>query len=714
MDKRNNRREFIKKVSISGLGLGLVNSFPMAHAGSPEQELIHPGILKSYIPSDPSLTFIPRRAASWWVTIEDLQWSQKTIVDKIKRRAAAFAEAKIDTALNYGWHIRFDFSNYFGQLHGYLASAAEELHKYNIKFMDHYSCNHVERPRGDVEFKKLQRGQRHHVLLFHDPIAAEHAQYEGHYFKDICEVDIRDGSRGYARQYQMETFCHNNPGFLDMHAKYLQRLMKEVPLDGIEVDDMCNYAGLTTCACQHCRSRFRKDYGHEIPAFGDKAFWGDTTKPMLQWGNYENPVFRDWLRTKTDAIVDHVKLVKSIVGNIPLMSCCSSSGPVTLNAISLDLEKMAPGLDFFMLENVGTNVRSVDWVRMDAEAMNQKDIADKRGAAPAMALSYTIYEKGGYFGWALSRYWGVANWSSTHNQRLEEDPADAMEMEDVISPSNKWEFKHSDLNYREGKDLVEARLVNNKYCRENGWKGEDGLEHWDRIKAWTEHLVRANVGYRFLRSEELSDAKILLKEKTPLILDGVACISDQQFTAISTYLSKGGSAWLALPFGTHDDKGFRRTSPLSEKLLKSNYKNLELIASASKSDPLKSLMQAKKFKPLIRQVSGDPGWVARIRMHKEKPVIHFMNTMLIGIPHPQIKDNSGIHILTDIGSKVKNNDLSFEINTVEIELSGLKLLSPELGEEHRSLSIQKGKNGYSILPVNLENIKVYAVAQFNS
>jgi len=33
---------------------------------------------------------------------------------------------------------------------------------------------------------------------------------------------------------------------------------------------------------------------------------------------------------------------------------------------------------------------------MDAEALQQKDIAQKRGNAPSLALSYTIYEKGGY------------------------------------------------------------------------------------------------------------------------------------------------------------------------------------------------------------------------------------------------------------------------------------------------------------------------------
>lgn len=709
MKYTSNRREFIKKVSLTGMGLGLANSFPAVYADLPGDIITDANKINNF--SDPSVTFIPRRAASWWVTIEDLQWSQKKIVDKIKRRAEAFAEAKIDTAINYGWHIRFDFSNYFGQLHGFMAQSCEELHKYDIKFMDHYSCNHVERPRGTEEFKKLMRGQRHHVLLFHDPIAAEHAQYEGHFFKDICEVDIRDGSRGYARQYQMDVFCHNNPGFLDMHSKYLKRLMKEVPMDGIEVDDMCDYAGLTTCGCKYCRDRFKKDYGHEIPPFGEKSFWGDTTKPMLQWGNYENPVFRDWIRMKTDGIVDHVKLVKSIVGNMPLMSCCSGTGPVTLNAISLDLEKMAPGLDFFMLENVGTNIRSVDWVKMDAEALNQKDIAEKRGNVPAIALSYTIYEKGAYFGWALSRFWGVANWSSTHNQRLEEDPADAMEMEDVIRPSNLWEVKHSDLDYRNGEDLVEVRVVNNKLCKDNGWRGADGLEHWDHAKAWSANLIKNNVGYRFVRYEELADVNALKKENTPLVLDGVGCVSDEQFKAVLGYLAKGGKAWLALPFGTHDGKGFKRSVPLSDQLLKGRYKNLAIIESATKADPLSKLIAEGKFKPVLKQVSGDKGWVARIRIHKNKPVIHFMNTALIGVPHPSIKDNSGIHILTDIGSKVENNDLKYEINSDKVQLSQLKVLSPELKEEKRPVTIRRSRKGYSTLQVNLENVKVYAIAQ---
>lgn len=63
MKQRNNRREFIKKVSLTGLGLGLVNSFPMAYAEFPEKTLIHPGRMNINSSSDPTLTFIPHRTA---------------------------------------------------------------------------------------------------------------------------------------------------------------------------------------------------------------------------------------------------------------------------------------------------------------------------------------------------------------------------------------------------------------------------------------------------------------------------------------------------------------------------------------------------------------------------------------------------------------------------------------------------------------------------
>ncbi|MDB5278767.1 MAG: hypothetical protein JWR61_3722 [Ferruginibacter sp.] len=701
MSGKTNRRKFIQTAAVTGAGFSLLHSLPT-----------YAGQLASFgrqLSNNTATAFIPNRSASWWCTLEDIQWPQKQVVDKIKRRAEGFAKAGIDTAINFGFHNRFDFANYFSQLHGYYANVCEELHKNGVRFMDHYSCNDITRPRNEADFRYVHKFERHAVLLFPDPIARKYAQYEGYFYNDLCEVDLRDGSRGYAKQYQFEAFCHNNPNFLDMHKKYLQRLMKEVPFDGVEVDDMCSYPGNTTCGCNYCRDRFKKEYGHDIPDFSDKNFFGDTTKGMLEWGNYDNPAYRDWLRMKADAVYDHVKMIKGVLGDKPLMTCCSNTGPIVLNAVALDLEKMAPYLDLFMLENVGTNIKNADWIEMDAEALHQKDIAQKRNNAPAMALSYAIFEKGAYFGWALARFWGVGNWSSTLNSRLEEDPAHSLEAEEAISKSNNWEKQYSDLNYRDGKDLVEVRLVNNSYCRENGWRDEAGHEHWDRSKAWSAQLVKHNVGYRFLRTAELADAAALSKENTPLIMDGVACVSDKQFTAIQSYLSKGGIAWVALPFGTHNEKGFARATPLSVVLLKAKYKNLYIIGSAVASAPLQKLIEAGKFKPVIRQLKGDQRWAARIRFYNGKAAIHFMNGGLLPVPD-EVKDLSDVPLIKDIDSLITDNELSYEINS-SIRFSQLSLMSPELGEAKRVAGIRATGKGRTVVNVDLAGIKIYAVAQ---
>jgi len=284
-----------------------------------------------------------------------------------------------------------------------------------------------------------------------------------------------------------------------------------------------------------------------------------------------------------------------------------------------------------------------------------------------------------------------------------------MEIQDIISPDNNWEVSHSNLNYRDGKDLVEVRLVSNGYCRENGWRRADGKEQWDSVKSWSSILVRNNVGYRILRAAELSDPVKLHNENTPLIIDSVGCVSDAQAESVNDYLTKGGIVWLALPFGTHDEKGFKRTIPLSDELKNRKYKNLIILDPAA-SDPLKKLIAEGKFKPVLTQLSGDTRWAARIRVYKDKPVIHFLNTALVAIPHPTVKDNSGIAIVKDINSEILDNHLSFKINTDKIHFSRVSMMSPEAKDAKTVVFNNLGKEGASF-NINLEGIKVYAVLQ---
>ncbi len=657
--------------------------------------------------------FTPRRMAGWWSVLEDILWPDKKVVEKIKRRVEGFAKAGIDTAINFGFHARFDFSNYFSSLHGYLSNVCEELHKYGIKYMDHYSCNVVERPRGREELQKLHRAHRHHVLLYHDSFAAEHAQYEGHRFRDICEVDVRDGSRGYSNIYQFELFCHNNPGFLDMHLKYLKRLMKDVPLDGIQVDDMCDYGGLATCCCPYCLERFNRNYGHTLPDFSDKSFWGDTSGSPITWGNYNNAVFRDWIRMKADSVADHVKMVKKTIGDIPLMTCCSSTGPISLNSIGLNLERLVENLDFLMLENCGINIYSVNWVRMDAEALQQKAIAAKMGDAPTIALSYSIYDAGAYLGWCLSRFWGTANWSNTLEGRLESDPDDFREIQDLIAPIISYERKNSDLNHKDGKDVAEVRLVSNRFCRDNGWRDENGREHWNRICSWSDLCIKNNISYRFILADELMDAEALTREHTPLILDGVACVSDIQYRAVREYVSSGGVIWLRLPFGTHDEKGFERPYPLSDELIKTGNAGIILMNKELDDKLIQSLILSEMIAPVIRQISGDKCWSCRLRIHSEGAVLHILNRELVAIPHDTLKDTFNNPILYGIDSNNENERLEYIIDFKDIckPWNAAQITSPEIGDAKRNVKLEKLNETCLKVSVDVTDIKIYGVIQ---
>ena len=154
MNQTYSRRQFVKTSALNALGIGFAGKIPLLG----EAYLTELPETGEVINAGPDSGFVPLHIASWWCTLDDILWPQKQVVDKIKSRAEAFSKSGIDTAINFGFHIRFDFSNYFGQLHGYYANVCEELHKYDIKFMDHYSCNHVERPRGEDEFRKATQG----------------------------------------------------------------------------------------------------------------------------------------------------------------------------------------------------------------------------------------------------------------------------------------------------------------------------------------------------------------------------------------------------------------------------------------------------------------------------------------------------------------------------------------------------------------------------
>ncbi len=625
----------------------------------------------------------PRRLASWWSTIEDLQWPRKPIRDRILRKADLLAEAQVDTAVQFGFHFRFDFAWCFGAIHGYLAAVAEALHARGIRFVDHYSCNLIARPRGDSERRRYHDHQPHHVAFYPDAFAAETAVYAGHRFNDLREVDLVNGEPAYCA-YSAEVFCLNNPGFVEMHRAYVERLLREVPLDGLMADDMGLYNLFRCCGCRACRAMFREATGQELPPISERAFWGDTSGKAWDWGNYENPLFRQWVQLRYAYVRRHLECVREWIGQERiLMTCCSSSGERILNALGLSNENFAHVLDWVLLENTGIGVDTTRWMERAVAANLEWSIARARPKkpAPAVILSYTVYEDGAYLGWGLARFMGVANWYSSFVTGLQAPPPDLkVDPDGFILPYNQWEHRHDDGEGC-GEPVVDLRLAFLRAAKENGWQDARGRDHWARVKRWGLACLEANVGFRFLLTGEIEDLEALRADKAPVVLDGCACLSDAAYDALCRFARAGGEIWWVAPFGTHHATGERRTTDLAQglRVLAAAGAKVVEVAEAEVETAVARFLAQGNLKPSVRVEGAGGAWKARLFRRNGRWALHLLNARAEGIAHPTVIARGGHHnVMQTIVSRAPNAPVRIELSGDGIcEATHLRASSPE-------------------------------------
>lgn len=656
----------------------------------------------------------PRRLSSWWSTIEDLQWPRKSIRDRILRKADLLAEAHVDTAVQFGFHFRFDFAWCFGAIHGYLAAVAEALHERGIRFVDHYSCNLIARPRGESERLQYHDHQPHHVALYPDAFAAETAAYAGHRFNDLREVDVMTGEPAYCR-YNAEAFCLNNPEFVEVHKAYVERLLREVPIDGLMVDDMVLYNFFRCCGCRHCRDMFRSATGRDLPPMSDRVFWGDTSGRAWEWGNYENPLFRQWVQLRYGYVRRHLEHVREWIGpERILMTCCSASGERILNSQGLSNENFAHALDWVLLENVGIGADTARWMERAVKANLEWSIARSRPKtpAPAVILSYTIYEDGAYLGWGLARFMGVANWYSSFVTGLQEPPPDLKADPDrFILPYNQWEHRHDD-GAGCGEPVIDLRIAFLRATKENGWQDEHGRDHWARVKRWGLACLESNVGFRFLLTGEIEDPEALRAGGTPVVLDGCACLSDAAYDALCRFAQSGGEIWWVPPFGTHHATGERRTADLAQglrNLAATGAKAVE-VAEAEVETAVARFLTRGNLKPSVRVEGAEGAWKARLFRRDSSWALHLLNARVEGIPHPTVVARWGRHnVMKAISSRAPNEPVSIELSGDGIrQTTHLRVESPEW-EGPRAVNAEWIGGKTLRFSVDLRDTRLYAM-----
>jgi len=386
------------------------------------------------------------RIATWWITWEDLNWPDPDNYDKIKARAEGLAKANVNAVMLFGTHFRWDWMPVFPLLHDYIATVAEELHKYGIKLFDHHSVNLVHRYSTREEMRHVMRDSGPHLPFSPTWEAAASWQYKGKYLNDWRMVDVKTGKPLYLPQYTAEGFCHRNPEFREAYRDYVKDLIAETGIDGLSADDAIYFAGFNACACPHCRAELKHRAGIDLPPVEDQSFWG----------NWENPAWLHWLDLRLDANSDFYRdLGSDLPEGFTLTGCGASSASAVALTNSADARRFLAGCNYVNLELSGnTPPYKHDPKTVNVPIQNRLTNASHHQAAAlekgvhAFSTAFAHSTVSANIAWALSKILDADAWIGTLKGRLglPRHILDTLpEEKDIVGEAFGFEKAHQDL-----------------------------------------------------------------------------------------------------------------------------------------------------------------------------------------------------------------------------------------------------------------------------
>ena len=480
------------------------------------------------------------RTISQWFWWEDLDFPNPAVEERIRKNVEAAAAAKVELAVVFGYHFRWDYIYNFDLVHKLIAFAVNEYHKHGIKVIDHHSAVLTYRPRNWNDRQENFNKNHHHVPMTPDPAIIGDLHYAGKRLNDLRQLRTDDNSPLWLPSYHCEIFCVNNPDFRHAYRAYVQRLFAETGIDGLMCDDVCYYGRWGACGCPHCRQKFRALTGKTLPPSTDFNFWG----------NYDNPDFRVWVAQHVKDGRDFLAMVReSIPKDAILTSCCSSSTYRYNDGSGLDLSVWESSLNAVMLEmcgNISGDKNSIE-VRIPDMLLNC-GIAERRDL-PCLGLGYAFFPAEGFRTWSLTKFFNSDVWISSHKTRCglttEEQRALPDEPE-IVHEAYNFDAAHPELS--ELDDLAEIAVYFSSPSR--NFNGKSSMDYVDGFKGVIRGLYRANIGVNVIcvLPEDASKVKYL-------VLTDVDCLNDAERAALDRYMANGGTVIACGLLGGKDELG---------------------------------------------------------------------------------------------------------------------------------------------------------------
>ena len=501
--------------------------------------------------ADRTADWRPRyRAVSWWLSFDDLAWPNGELMDAVRRRADRCAAGGVNCCIIFGAHFRWDFLPLWGRLHDLLRTIAGELHQRHILLFDHHSSVVTHRPRTPEEARNIWRRNRHHVPFYPSEEAAATWEFNGSRLNDWRMIDVETGRPVYLPDYNAEQYCMNHPAFREAYGRYVRKLVTETDIDGLMSDDGIYYADWRACGCHHCRERFRREYGRELPQVADAGFWG----------NRRSEAFRDWIEMRFRSSGDFLAVVReALPGGFPLLTCCSSSDGHALPAYGMSYQDFIRNCNHVMLEMVGsTPTIAGTWDdRIPSQMLHLGIARDHR--APCFGLGYGHFPDTAFFTWALNKFLGSDCWFSTLKGRLGATSAQLAALADdpeLVAEGYQWERAHPQL-FR-GEVDTDIAVLFSRATRD--YYGQVPGDYVNDYHASCLHLMRAGISYDVVTGIPSAG------RTRRFVLSSAVCLSAEERNALAGFMADGGTVIATGPCGFCDQRATPAARPWLHEL----------------------------------------------------------------------------------------------------------------------------------------------------
>jgi hypothetical protein len=352
--------------------------------------------------------------------------------------------------------------------------------------------------------------------------------------------------------------CPNAGYYHERMAEVVSEIVRTYDADGIW-NNQGKFAAWDTdaCYCDTCRTLFRQESGHDIPAQED----------------WEDPVWRqfnEWRYRRIAAWVErmHTAIHAAKPDAIFIAAIQLAESLETIRSGGWDIDYWIPYQDVVAFECQRRNTAPW-WPGIQAKYL--------AGIAPDkprwMTVSYF------YPWWRLyaspeteNRPWiaqqfanGVNSWLHI-NGGLSKifDRRSLGPMQDVFQRLERWE-----PYFRDARSAAQVALVFSRYTQDNYGRGDPYVRYTSAVRGYYCALMEAHIPFDVL-SDKFLDEERLARYRV-LVLPNTACLSDAAAAAVQSFVANGGTVIGTYEAGRYDEFGEARAQPPLAAMLGGRY-----------------------------------------------------------------------------------------------------------------------------------------------